>query len=179
MTHGIGHNSNHDPDGYAGRLHLWRRARADLVAPRLPIEIVRMRVRRAAALGLPYKTYASIRATTGRDVIALLFSSNALDMRPAPAPAALEKLAGVAAERGVLVHLPLPDDAPPPLDWAARAPPFTDTWGAMRRRLDGVLAARALPRDGVVMVGATAVEREWCAAARAAGWVSREAYFGG
>ena len=178
MTPGIGHNSGRDPDGYAGRLHLWRRARADLVAPRLPIEIVRLRVRRAAALGLPYRTYASIRATTGRDVIALLFSSNALDMRPHPAPSALAKLAGVEAERGALIHAPLPEAAPAPLDWAARAPGFTDTWSATRRRLDAILATRALPRDGVVLIGATAVEREWCAAARAAGWVPREAYFG-
>ncbi|MEM7490452.1 MAG: hypothetical protein AAF390_15135, partial [Pseudomonadota bacterium] len=80
MAPGIGHNSRQDFDGYTGRLHQWRRARTALLGKALPLEVVRMRVRRAAALGLDYGTYASVRATTGRDIVALLFSSNALGM---------------------------------------------------------------------------------------------------
>jgi len=74
----IGHNSGRvlEP-GKAWRTHVWKKARAQLI-PKLPIEVVRLRVRRAKELGLPYKTYAGIRASTGHDLIGFLFSSNAL-----------------------------------------------------------------------------------------------------
>ncbi|MGB3407858.1 MAG: hypothetical protein WBA67_10225 [Jannaschia sp.] len=177
---GIGHNSGRDFEGYTGRLHQWRKARRDLLGASLPIEVVRGRVRRAAALGLDYTTYASVRAGTGRDIIALLFSSNALRMiRVADVEAArAAKLAKVAAERGVLVHAPLSVVADGPLDWAARAPVFTDTWSEMRDRLAAVLRDRRLPRDAVLMIGDTAFEASWCAAARAGGYVGAERYFG-
>ena len=78
MTFGIGHNGGPTTEGgRTWRQHCWKKARAELV-PHLPIEIVRQRVARAKELGLPYKTYASVRASTGRDVIGFLFSSNAL-----------------------------------------------------------------------------------------------------
>ena len=179
MTPGIGHNSGFDPNGYAGRLHLWRKARRALTGERVPIEVVRVRVRRARALGLDVQTYASIRAGTGRDVAALLFSSSALGMlrRAELDQAAKAKLAGVAAQRGVMVHAPVAVTVPEPLDWAARAPAFTDTWSATRGRLLDVLRNRGLPPDTVLMVGATAIEREWCAAVRAAGWIDADRYF--
>ena len=181
MTPGIGHNSGRDPRGYAGRLHLWRRARAGLVSNRMPLEVVRLRMRRAEALGLDFGTYAAIRATTGRDVVALLFSSSALGMlRRAEMDArAAAKLARVEAQRGVLVHAPVAVAAPAPLDWADRAPAFTDAPAAVAARLRAVLRDRGLPADAVLMVGATAVEREWTPAARAAGWVDAERYFAG
>jgi hypothetical protein len=176
---GIGHNSGQDLNGYTGRLHQWRRARHALISGRMPIEVIRARVRRAEALGLDFKTYASVRAATGRDVLALLFSSNAvgllrqgeLDARVAA------KLAQVEAERGLLVHAPLPAAPVPPLDWAAQAPAFTLSPADTRDVLVAALRARKLPGDAVLMVGATAIEREWCAAARAAGWVPATRYF--
>ncbi|KIT17973.1 hypothetical protein [Jannaschia aquimarina] len=179
MIHGIGHNSRHDPNGYSGRLHQWRRARADLLGKTLPVEVIRMRVRRAEALGLDFRTYAGVRAATGRDVVAMLFSSGAVGMlRRAELDArAAAKLARVEAQRGVLVHAPLALDAPPPLDWADRAPAFTESWAAMRDRLRGVLIERRLPGDAVLLVGATGAEREWCAAMGAAGWIDAERYF--
>ena len=182
MTHipGIGHNSRQDFDGYASRLVRWRQARADLVGKAMPVEVVRMRVNRANALGLSYKTYAGVRAASGRDIVALLFSSNALGMiRRAEIEAArADKLAGVAAVRGVLVHPPLAATAPAPLDWAEDAPRFDESWSAMRDRLRAALLHHALPADGVLMVGETSFEASWCAAARAAGFVRGEAYFG-
>ena len=181
MTPGIGHNSRHDPAGYAGRLHLWRKARAGLVSNRMPLEVVRLRMRRAAALGLDFRTYAQVRAATGRDVVALLFSSSALGMlRRAEIDArAAAKLARVEAVLAAFVHAPLPVAAPAPLDWADRAPSFLDPPAATAARLREALAARRLPADAVLMVGATAVEREWCPAAGAAGWVDAGRYFEG
>jgi hypothetical protein len=178
---GIGHNSGEDRTGYSGRLHQWRRARRALLGNALPLEVVRMRVRRAAALGLDYGTYASVRAGTGRDIAALLFSSNALRMiRHAEIEAArAQRLERVEATRAVLVHAPLPVTAPAPLDWAERAPSFAARPAELRRALAGMLRARGLPADAVLVVGDTAFEASWCAAIRAAGYVPAERYFAG
>ena len=166
--------------GYTGRLHQWRKARKALIPNTIPVEVVRMRVRRAAALGLDYGTYAGIRAGTGRDIAALLFSSNALRMiRQAElAERDAAKLAAVEAARGALMHRPLPETAPEPLDFAARAPLFTDNWTAMRARLRDVLRARGLPADSVLLIGDTAFEMSWCAALRAGGYLPADRYFG-
>lgn len=179
-THGIGHNSGQDVTGYAGRLHQWRRARRALLGNTLPVEVVRLRVRRAAALGLDYGTYASVRAGTGRDIAALLFSSNALGMiRRAEIEARrAAKLAEIAATRGALLHPPLAPDPVAPLDWAEAAPSFAATWSTTRAGLRAVLARHGLPADAVLIVGETAFERSWCAAMRAGGYVSGDAYFG-
>lgn len=179
-TPGIGHNSGQDFTGYSGRLHQWRKARKALIPNTIPVEVVRMRVRRATALGLDYGTYASIRAGTGRDIAALLFSSNALGMiRQAEMDAArAAAVARVAADRGALMHRPLPSDPVAPLDFAAPAPLFTDSWSTLRTRLRDVLRARGLPADTVLMIGDTAFEASWCAALRAAGYIDGDRYFG-
>ncbi|UWQ19496.1 hypothetical protein K3551_07675 [Jannaschia sp. M317] len=167
-------------NGYTGRLHQWRRARQALFSNRIPVEVVRLRVRRAAALGLDYRTYAGVRATTGRDIAALLFSSNALGMLRAAEleDARARKLAAVEAERGALMHRPLPAVAVDPLDFAAEAPLFTESWTEVRARLVAVLAARKLPADAVLMIGDTTFERSWSVTARAGGYLSAETYFG-
>ena len=76
---GIGHNNGPAMErGHTWRSYQWRRAQQKLMPNTIPLMIVRMRVRRAAELGLDYKTYASIRQTSGQDIMGLLFSSNAL-----------------------------------------------------------------------------------------------------
>ncbi|MEM6277677.1 MAG: hypothetical protein AAF714_12105 [Pseudomonadota bacterium] len=59
----------------------------------------------------------------------------------------------------------------------AEAPLFTDSWSETRRKIAGVIAQERLPADGVLVVGVTSLEREWCAAARAAGYLSADRYF--
>jgi hypothetical protein len=179
-TPGIGHNSGHDFNGYTSRLHQWRKARRDLIPNTMPVEVVRIRVRRAAAIGLSYRTYAGIRAGTGRDITALLFSSNALGMiRRAEMDAdRAAKLTRVEALRGVLVHRPLVVEAEAPLDFADAAPLFTESWTTMRRRLRDLLRRRGLPADAVLMIGDTAFEASWCAALRAGGYLTADHYFG-
>ena len=78
---GIGHNGGPEMTGTGWRRHCWQAAREALL-PHLPIEVLRGRVRRARELGLDYKTYASVRAASGHDVVAFLFSSNALRAKP-------------------------------------------------------------------------------------------------
>ncbi|MGR3541671.1 MAG: hypothetical protein ACU0BS_09610 [Hasllibacter sp.] len=182
--HGIGHNRGPEMTGLTYRTHLWRKARLATV-PVLPLAVIRMRVRRAAELGLDYRTYDSIRAQSGRDVVAFLYSSNALRATPA-APAMPRSraalLAAQKATRGALVHRPLSAPAVaranPQLDHADPAPRFTDSWSEMREGLEATLKARALSRRATVLVGETAFEAEWAASARLAGYLPASRVFG-
>jgi len=179
----IGHNGGPTMEpGASWRRHCWTAARARLL-PTLPVEVVRLRVRRAAALGLDYTTYAGVRAATGHDVVAFLFSSNALRataVRPAMAADRAEKLALVTdcARIGLAVApltAPALRQANRDLD-QAHAAPFA--FARFREIADGLRAALGtLPADRVILVGETALEREWCAAGRLAGWLPADRYF--
>ena len=114
---GIGHNGGPSvSEGESWRRHCWTAARAALL-PTLPIEVLRTRVKRAADLGLDYKTYASVRAATGHDVVACLFSSNALRVslvRPVMPEARALKLAEVQCGRLALATIwPAPSTITP------------------------------------------------------------------
>jgi hypothetical protein len=170
--------------GHGFRKVAWTRARRALL-PSLPLEVVRLRVARAERLGLPYRTYATIRAVAGRDIVAFLFSGNALGVGPRsvlPPPATLARLEGLggAAERLAAIHAPVSVAAVlracPALEAGTRAPDILTPWAEARARLRGLVRARGLPPDGVVLVSATALERDWCAAAGLAGSLSAEAF---
>ncbi len=178
----IGHNGGPSvEEGASWRLHCWTAARARLL-PTLPIEVVRTRVRRAADLGLDYRTYASVRAATGHDVVAFVFSSNALrvtrvNLRLPKARAV--KLAAVQAERIALPVQIAPADIlgqNPELDRAEVPPALMARFGEAGRRLREILGR--VPGDRVILVGDQALERDWCAAGRLAGYLSAERYFG-
>lgn len=178
----IGHNRGLSLAGGGGwNTHCWRVAREALL-PNLPIEVVRLRVKRARDLGLPYKTYAGIRAQTGHDVVAFLFSSNGLGVSLiAKAPAAevekkLESL--ISVERIGLASAPLSAEAlarVSGLDQAFAAPyalaPFQQAARALRAALGKT------PADRVVLIGQGDLERDWVAAGRLAAWVAAERYF--
>lgn len=183
LSPGIGHNRGpaDDDDGASWRRFAWGKARAALL-PTLPVEVVRLRVRRAVQLGLPYKTYASVRASTGRDVIGFLFSNNALavlkagQVMPADRVAKLAAVAG--ADRVALVHRPLePVVFLQTLDAAFVAPGFDHRWPVMRDVLRGVIRQRGQPADGYLVIGETALERDWAEAGRMAGFLSGQVYF--
>lgn len=179
----IGHNGG--PSVAAGeswRLTCWRKARADLL-PTLPIEVVRTRVARARALGLDYRTYASVRAATGHDVVAFLFSSNALRVmpqRPAMPQDRAAKLAEVQAGRIGLAVAPLSAGlmaaANPVLDRAAPAPAPLARWAEARTALRGILGP--VPGDRVVLVGDLTLEADWAQAGRLAAYLPADRYFG-
>lgn len=184
---GMGHNGGPTLEGGAGwRRYAWQRARQDLL-PRLPIEVVRRRIRRARELGIDYKAYASIRSGTGRDIVALLFSSNALRIGPKlvtmPEETARKLSAVTGAHRLAAVHHPLTpglvfEANAPFIEAAARAPTLADGWTATREKLAELTAGRRLPSDGVVVIGGTGLEREWAVAGRMAGYLPMEQYFG-
>jgi hypothetical protein len=167
--------------GTSWRRTAWTRARAELL-PVLPIEVVRLRVRRARELGLPYKTYAEIRAASGHDLIGFLFSTNALDMvdRERLDPGRAARLAALAVRRVALAHAPLDPArlaALPEIDAAHAAPRFTESWSAMRDRLRAVIRSEGRPAGGYLLVGETEAEAEWAVAVKAAGFLAGTAYF--
>ena len=179
----IGHNRGPSLAGGASwRKHCWSSAREKLL-PTLPIEVVRLRVKRAKALGLDYKTYAGVRAATGHDVVAFLFSSNALRVslvQPAMPEGRAAKLADVVCGRLALAVSPLTagmlEAANPVLDGAWPAPYALAGFGEMRDRVRAALGK--LPGDQVILVGDLGLERDWCAAGRLAGYLPAERYFG-
>ena len=174
----IGHNGGPTMQSGAGfRRVAWTKARTALM-PTLPLEVVRLRVKRAKRLGLPYKTYATIRAVNGRDIVGFLFSDNALGMGRsadvgASVKARLQALEGQAA-RLAAVHLPK-DPAEVfsqgCFEHVGRAPALSTPWRAARDGLRGLAFEAGVPLDGLVVVAATALEREWSATAGFAGTV--------
>lgn len=184
MSAGIGHNNGPTMEPGAGfRRHCWTRARAALL-PTLPIEIIRTRVRRAREVGLDYRTYASVRAASGHDVVAFLFSSNALrvlrDGQDMPHDRQ-DKLTGLAkVTRSVAAQPPLDPRGLlriEGVDAAFAAPRSTDSWPAMRDTIAAAIRDQRLPRDGVLVVGDTALEREWAEAGRLAGFLTSDRFF--
>ncbi|MTH79641.1 hypothetical protein [Paracoccus aestuariivivens] len=181
---GIGHNGGPGL-GSGFRTHCWTVARRELLGARLPVEVVRMQVRRAMQLGLEYKTYAGVRATTGRDLVAFLYSSNALGVfrrDQAVPPVLTTRIADIAASP----HLGCaPGLAPEVLARQIGAvsgralAPFGSSWSMMRDEMKVWLKAQGLPGDAVLMIGETAHEREMMTAGGLAGFVSGQAFFAG
>lgn len=181
---GLGHNGGPCLEaGQSWRKHCWTAARARLL-PTLPIEVVRLRVKRAGELGLDYRTYASVRAATGHDVVAFLFSSNALHM-VAPNPtlpmdragklATLQECGRVALAIRPLDVAQVAGAGGAVLDAVHPAPELLGRWGAAGAALRAALGT--VPGDRVILVGDTALERDWCAAGRLAGWIPADRYF--
>lgn len=181
----LGHNQGPTMEaGHTWRKHCWSKARADLL-PRLPIEILRTRVKRAQELGLEYKTYASVRASTGRDVIGFLFSSNALrafNNSPEIPETRRIKLNEIKrCQRIALVSAPLTMQAVAHANDLSleltQAPTLMSGWGETAHLIDAARGPAKLPADGVLLVGDTSLEQEWAAAGRLAGYLCADRFF--
>ncbi|WP_380054207.1 hypothetical protein ACFE33_13075 [Falsihalocynthiibacter sp. SS001] len=188
---GIGHNRGPALSGGLGwQKHCWSKARAELL-PTLPIEVIRTRLKRAKELGLDYKAYASVRAKTGHDIVALLFSTNALRVLragqdlPEEQHRKLKDLVG--CERLLAVSSPLV-----PLEVKSRieaqgidittaiaAPTIAQNYGQTRDALRAALTPNKLPGDKVVVIGDTMLEATWADTARLGAYIPSETYFAG
>jgi len=183
---GLGHNGGPSMEpGLIWRTHAWRSAQKKLMPNTIPKLVLQMRLKRAAELGMDYKTYAKVRQTSGQDVLGLLFSANALGLLrdphlPEGKGAALAQVE--RAGRLALVHRPLAPEvvaaANKELDAVGRAPVFTEGWGAMREKVQGVMRQRGLSGASVVVIGDAPLEREWSTAGRAAAYLTAAEYFG-
>ena len=178
---GLGHNNGPAMDvGVSYRKHVWRRARKDLL-PVLPLPVVRQRVRRAAEIGLDYTTYATVRATTGRDVVALLFSSNALRLfqehkvLDADRRAKLEAMQRCDRRAILVAPLRVGDIDDPVFEGIYPAPHIHASWPEAAQ---SIAAAHSGQRAAsVVLIGDTSVERDWSMAGRLAGYVPADRFF--
>lgn len=63
------------------------------------------------------------------------------------------------------------------IDAGVQAPDILTPWSETRRRLRGFVREQGLLPVGVVLVPATALEREWCGAAGLAGSVAAADFF--
>lgn len=184
-TPGAGHNLGPPLDpGRSWRRYCWSRARRDGL-PKAPLELVKRHVARASALGLSYPRYAAIRLGTGRDLAALLFTGAALGLRQGRISEEEEaRLIALAEEAERLLiagrGLPVTDlslgdirfDAAGPLPEPPRTAPRAGK--AIRR----ITALRKLPGDAVLLIGRHPGQKRWSEAARLAGFLSAEEYFG-
>jgi len=190
ITAAIGHNNGPTMEqGKGWRTHCWTQARKSLLG-HLPIEIVRGQVKRAAEIGLDYKTYATVTGTSGRDVIAFLFSSNALRLHLSaadlPGDRAQKLRDAIKVDHLIAAHRPI-DPARLPAEMAERhaisiraarrTPAFSDSWSAMRDHWRQFLLDERLNPASVVLIGDTALEREWSAAGKFAAYLTADRYF--
>lgn len=187
---GSGHNRGPTLEpGVGWRRHCWAEARRALL-PQLPLEVIRLRVARAHAIGLDYRSYATVRASSGCDIVAFLFSSNALRILkaadPLPADRALRLGAIRDCGRILLAQPPLDPDRVLQaietqhrirLEGAAPAPAFTAPWREQRRHMLAALAPARLPPGSVLLIGDTGFERGWSEAGRLAGYLPAQRYF--
>ena len=144
---GLGHNGGPTMEpGVVWRTHAWRAAQKALMPNAIPKLVLQMRIKRAGELGMDYKTYARIRQATGQDILALLFSSNALRIigdgarMPDAENRVLERVK--SAQKLSLVHLPnRPEDV-------LQANPVLDATEAVA---DGRRASRRADGAGQVL----------------------------
>lgn len=173
---GIGHN-NGPPMATRWGLHCWRRAQARAWQPPGP-EVVRLRLRRAAELGLDYRQLAAILMEAGRSPTAIVFTFEALRL-----PGAAGRLRSLDRPRLLAIGVgdgtggdAAPEPAPPQ--------PGLHGWrlAADRRALAPavleLLAAQGVPPSAAILVGAAEADRDLVVRARLAAFLQADAYFG-
>ena len=186
---GIGHN-NGPGAGRGFRRHCWKLARRQTIGRAMPLEIVRIRVRRARQLGLAYPQYAAILMGSGRDVAAFLFTTEALGLRlrrRLEMPSDVQERLAALQNCDRLAFAPSGEEPEPfrielqdvsGLIFASCGrPPEGDSWSAARAAVRSVLDPMKLPGDAVVMIGTRAEEAGWAEAAKMARFLPAERYF--
>lgn len=176
--------------------HMWARARADHPDSRLPLPVVKMRMARAAELGMRYADYAALYRTGGRDPAALLFTPAALHLRlarrldmPDPVRRHLARLRAC----DLLALAPQSEDPDAfleelrevsalPFRTAGMMPAPQASWQALGASLRRALDPLRLSGTAVALVAhdlsEARISQALCTAGRLAGVVDRDAYFG-
>lgn len=188
---GPGHNNGPDLEAGRGwRTYAWKRARAGLMGNKVPLEIVRIRVKRARALGLSYPQYASALMGGGRDIVGFLFTVDGLQLRLARELAVPDhvqdrltsltdtRLAAFApsgedpalflSELGAVTGAPFDASAPEP---SGRG------WSVTRNAIRDVLAPLKVSGRSIILVGAHDHEAAWITAGKLAKFVHTSDYF--
>lgn len=190
---GIGHNGGPKRLGRGWQKHCWTRSRAALIGTRMPIEVVRTRIRRARELGLEYPQYASILLGSGRDVVGFLFTVDGLQLRLRKRldmpDAVQDKLRGLervslmgfapSGEDVEAFRAEVSDVAGVPFVGVAPEAQGPLGWSAARAAVRAVLDPLKLPSDAVVMIGTRKDEAAMAQAAKMARFIASAEYFGG
>lgn len=173
---------------------MWDRARADQAERRLPLAVVRMRMARAAELGMGYADYAALYRTAGRDPAGLLFTPAALHLRlkrrlemPGPVRAHLARLRAChllalapEGEQPADFLAELREVSALPFAAAAALPPADASWPDLVGAVRAILNPLRLPGNAIALIGATGEARlgsALCTAGRLAGVLDSRAYF--
>ena len=186
----IGHNQG-PQDGEGFRRVAWKHARAELLGNKVPLQIVRMRVRRAQELGLSYPQYASVLMGTGRDITAFLFTVDGLQLRlrrELEMPGRVkDKLQGLkdadlvsfapSGESPDAFRVELSNVAGVPFVQAAATPEPSASWAEAKAAVRAALDPIKLPSGAVIMVGDQAAQAEWAMAGRLARFLPTQEYF--
>ncbi len=188
----IGHNSGmYRSKGQGFRTFAWQKARAELLGNKVPLQIVRLRVKRATELGLSYPQYASVLLGTGRDITAFLFTVDGLQLRlrrelemPDLVRAKLQTLKNTellsfapSGEVPTEFRTELSDVAGVPFVQVAAEPTPSASWSTAKQAIRSVLDPIKLPGGAVIMVGSRAQEAEWATAGKLARFMSTGSYF--
>lgn len=191
---GIGHNQGPPLDtARSWRTFAWKKARKALL-PRLPLEVIKRRVARAAELGLDYPAYASILMGTGRDIVGFMFTCEALGLRLAkglpvePIPETIaqkvrtltgcQKILTARAPANVTVlRQHLARTGAMVFEGSGLFPDENATWSGARGAIRAALDPLKLPSDAVIMIGTEPRERTWADAAKLAKFLPAERYF--
>jgi hypothetical protein len=188
----IGHNGGPKRLGLGWQKHCWTQSRKALIGKHIPIEVVRMRIRRARELGLEYPQYASILLGTGRDVVGFLFTVDGLHLklrkRLEMPDVVQDKLRGLeqvslmgfspSGEAPEAFRVEVSDVAGVPFASVAPEAEGLLGWSAAKAAVRAVLDPLQLPSDAVVMVGTQDHEAHMVQAAKMARFISSEDYFG-
>lgn len=189
----IGHNKGPSmKTGLGWQQHCWQKARKDLMGKAIPIEIVRMRIKRARELGLAYPQYASILLGTGRDIVGFLFTVDGLHLRlrkrlemPDLVQDKLQTLDkctlmafAPSGEAPGAFQMELQQVAGTPFASSAPQPETDANWPKARCAIRAVLDPLKLPSDAVVMIGTRDVEKQWAAAGKMARFIAASDYYG-
>jgi hypothetical protein len=188
----IGHNNGPSfKTGTGWRTYCWKRARKDLLGKTMPIEIVRIRIKRARELGLSYPQYASVMLGTGRDIVGFLFTVDGLQLklrRKLEIPQNVQrKLHGITGT-SLMSFTPSGED---PKSFRVELEGISGTafvstspepepyanWKAARSAIRTALDPLKLPSDAVVMIGTGDIEKHWAAAGNVARFIPSAEYF--
>ena len=175
--------------GHGFRKLVWKKARARVIGKAMPLEVVRQRVRRAAALGLSYPDYAAIVFGSGRDIAAFLFTTESMGLRllkrlemSDPVQQRLSDLPGCtrlaiapAGEPVEPFRLELEDVSR--LSFPGAGPTPGAGWKAAETAMRRALQSTRLPADSVVLVGTEAKEASWAEAGRLAKYLAHDRFF--
>lgn len=186
---GIGHNSG--PSGRAWQKHCWTKARKTLIGNTVPLEIVRIRVRRAQELGLTYPQYASV-LLGGRDIVGFLFTVDGLQLRlrrTLEMPNLVKTKLGSLRNCDLLALSPSgekPDafqvelNAISGLSFSKTAsePEVTAGWSEARAAIRETLAPLGISGKSVVMIGGRGMQAQWAQAGKLAKFIPSADYFG-